>query len=58
MEAHTEAFSIIQTLEAESIFSKSWRTGIVCYQYAAGMGWPLDEAMDRIYGPICPSFRW
>ena len=21
----------------------------VCYQYAANMGWPLDEALDRVH---------
>ena len=22
----------------------------VCFQYAAARGWPLDEALDRVYG--------
>ena len=22
----------------------------VCFQYAASRGWPLDEALDRVYG--------
>ena len=38
-----------QPPEPEHLLKELADLVFVCYQYAAAMGWPLDEAMDRIF---------
>ena len=50
MEAHAEALTYSNNRESKEHLLKELADLVfVCYQYAAAMGWPLDEAMDRIF---------
>lgn len=50
LEAHAEAIQYIQNKRSrENLLKELADLVFTCYQYAAAMAWPLDEAMDRIY---------
>ena len=50
MEAHAEALTYPSNRESkEHLLKELAYLVFVCYQYSAAMGWPLDEAMDRIF---------
>ena len=50
MEAHAEVLAYLSNRESKEHLLKELADLVfVCYQYAAAMGWPLDEAMDRIF---------
>ena len=50
MEAHAEAIQYIQnTRSRERLLKELADLVFTCFQYSAAMGWPLDEALDRVY---------
>lgn len=50
MEAHAEAIQYIQNPRSrEHLLKELADLVFVAFQYAAAMGWPLDEALDRVY---------
>mgnify|MGYP003119974624 FL=1 len=50
MEAHAEACQYIQNPRSrEHLLKELADLVFVAFQYAAAMGWPLDEALDRVY---------
>lgn len=50
MEAHAEVLTYPNNQESkEQLLKELADLVFVCYQYSAAMGWPLDEAMDRIF---------
>ena len=50
MEAHAEAIQYIQNPRSREHLLKDLADLVfVCFQYSAAMGWPLDEALDRVF---------
>ena len=50
LEAHAEAVVYIQNKRSrEHLLKELADLVFVCFQYAAAAGWPLDEALDRVF---------
>ena len=50
LEAHAEATNFIQNPRArEACLKELADLAYVCYQYAAAVGWDLDEALTRVH---------
>ena len=50
LEAHSESCVYIQNKRSrEHLLKELADLVFVCFQYAAAAGWPLDEALDRVF---------